>query len=203
MRPFPYPHFMMQPTFFDTPSAFRSWLGKNHQTETELLVGFHKKDSGLASITWPESVDVALCFGWIDGVRRRIDDRSYSIRFTPRKRTSTWSVVNIRRIAELTRSGLMHAAGLKAFEQRSEAKSGIYAYENAPQDLSQKDERTFRSNRKAWRFFSSQPPSYRRLMIHWIVNAKKEQTRTKRLSALIHDSEEGRRLNTPASRNKE
>jgi uncharacterized protein YdeI (YjbR/CyaY-like superfamily) len=184
----------MQPHFFKTPADFRKWLAKNHASATELLVGFYKKDSGKPSITWPESVDEALCFGWIDGVRRRIDDVSYSIRFTPRKKTSTWSAINIARIAELTKVGRMQPAGLRAFEHRREEKSGIYAYENEERTLSADDEKTFRANKKAWEFFNAQPPGYRRQSIYWITSAKKDETRARRLATLIEDSANGRRL---------
>lgn len=184
----------MQPTFFETPAAFRKWLAKHHAKATELLVGFYKTDSGRPSITWPESVDQALCFGWIDGVRRRIDDVSYSIRFTPRKPTSNWSAINIAKVAELTRLGLMQPAGLRAFEQRREEKSGIYAYENAPRTLDSAYEKTFRANKKAWEYFSGQAPSYRRVCIYWVMGAKKEETRERRLRTLIDDSAAGRRV---------
>ena len=184
----------MKPTFFEAPAAFRQWLEKNHDKESELLVGFYKKDSGRPSITWPESVDQALCFGWIDGVRRRIDEISYSIRFTPRKRASTWSAINIGRATELTRLGLMRPAGAKAFEQRSDDKSRIYSYENAPRTLPRADEKRFRANKKAWKYFNDQPPSYRRVAIYWILSAKKEETRERRLATLIDDSAHSRRL---------
>ena len=184
----------MEPTFFESPILFRKWLERNHERKSELLVGYYKKDSGRASLTWPESVDQALCFGWIDGVRRRIDDERYSIRFTPRKRDSNWSAINIRRATELTASGLMRPAGQRAFAQRREDKSRIYAYENAPQTLGALDEKRFRVNRKAWRYFSDQPPSYRRVAIHWVVSAKREETKTRRLNTLIDDSAKGRRL---------
>jgi uncharacterized protein YdeI (YjbR/CyaY-like superfamily) len=185
---------MQKPTFFPTPAAFRAWLEKHHATATELLVGFYKKDSGKPSITWPESVDQALCFGWIDGVRKRIDDESYTIRFTPRKRGSNWSAVNIDRVAELTKLGLMQPAGLAAFEAREESKSRIYAYENAPKEFSAVDEKTFRANAKAWAFFNDQAPWYRRVLIHWVVSAKKNETRAKRLAKLIEESARGKRL---------
>src|SRR5947207_5062268 len=181
-------------TFFATPAAFRKWLEKHHEKESELLVGFYKKDSGKPSITWPESVDQALCFGWIDGVRRRIDDVSYSIRFTPRKKTSTWSAINIARVAELTKLGLMQSTGLRAFEHRREDKSAIYAYENAVRTLDAADEKTFRANKNAWAFFNAQPPGYRRLCIYWVTSAKKEETRARRLATLIDDTAAGRRL---------
>jgi uncharacterized protein YdeI (YjbR/CyaY-like superfamily) len=184
----------MKPTFFPTPAAFRKWLETNHPSATELLVGFYKKDSGKPSITWPESVDQALCFGWIDGVRRRIDDVSYSIRFTPRKQISNWSAINIARVAELTRLDLMRPAGLRAFEQRREEKSAIYAYENALRTLDPADEKTFRANRKAWKFFNAQAPSYRRVCIYWITSAKKDETRARRLTTLINDSANGERV---------
>lgn len=181
-------------TFFETPADFRAWLEANHDKVRELLVGFHKKGSGRPSITWPESVDQALCFGWIDGVRRRIDEDSYSIRFTPRKKNSTWSAVNIGRVAELTKLGLMRPAGLRAFQLRREDRSAIYAYENDPRILDAAFEKRFRSNRKAWKFFNEQPPSYRRVAIHWVMSAKKEETRARRLSTLIDDSAKHERL---------
>ena len=184
----------MQPHFFKTPADFRKWLAKNHASATELLVGFYKKDSGKPSITWPESVDEALSFGWIDGIRRRIDDVSYSIRFTPRKKSSTWSAINIARVAELTKLGRMQPAGLRAFEHRRDEKSAIYAYENEARTLSADDEKKFRANKKAWDFFNAQPPGYRRLTIYWITSAKKEETRARRLATLIEDSENARRL---------
>jgi uncharacterized protein YdeI (YjbR/CyaY-like superfamily) len=184
----------MQPHFFKTLADFRKWLAKNHASATELLVGFYKKGSGKPSITWPESVDEALCFGWIDGVRRRIDDVSYSIRFTPRTKSSTWSAINIARIAELTKLDRMHPAGLRAFEHRREEKSAIYSYENASRTLSADDEKKFRANRKAWEFFNAQPPGYRHHAIYWITSAKKEETRARRFATLRDDSAEGRRL---------
>ena len=184
----------MKPTFFETPADFRAWLERNHDKAAELLVGFYKRDSGLPSITWPESVDQALCFGWIDGVRRRIDDVSYTIRFTPRRRGSIWSAVNIGRVAELTKLDLMQPDGLKAFEARTAEKSGIYAYENAPKELAPADEKKFRANRKAWKYFSGQAPSYRRSAINYVTSAKREETRTRRLALLIDDSSHERRL---------
>ena len=184
----------MKPQFFETPAAFRAWLEKHHDSATELLVGFYKIGSGRPSITWPESVDQALSFGWIDGIRKRIDEESYTIRFTPRKRGSIWSAVNIRRATDLIKTGAMTAAGLRAFEQRSDRKSAIYAYENAPRNLSPAEEKQFRRNRKAWSFFNDQAPSYRRLAIYWITSAKKEETRARRLALLIEDSANERRL---------
>ncbi len=184
----------VKPRFFATPAAWRAWLEKNHKLESELLVGFHKKDSGKPSITWPESVDAALCFGWIDGVRRRIDDWSYSIRFTPRRPRSIWSAVNIGRVEELTRFGLMHPAGIAAFAAREEERSRIYAFEQKSAAFTASQERLLRNNAAAWEFFESQPPSYRRVATWWVISAKREETRTKRLQALIEDSAAGRRL---------
>ena len=195
----------MKPTFFAKPADFRRWLEKNHEKESELLVGFYKKGSGRPSITWPESVDQALCFGWIDGVRKRIDDESYTIRFTPRKRTSIWSAVNIRRATELKKLGLMAPAGLRAFEARSEERSRVYAYERAAASFAPEQEKRFRANRKAWENFNAQPPGYRRQATHFVTSAKKEETRERRLARLIEDSANGRRLAeyTLEPRNKE
>jgi uncharacterized protein YdeI (YjbR/CyaY-like superfamily) len=182
------------PRFFRKPADFRKWLQKNHASAGELLVGYWKVASGEPSMSWPESVDEALCFGWIDGVRRRIDDTSYSIRFTPRKPTSTWSAVNIKRVAELTAQGLMQPAGLEAFERRRENRSGIYAYEQRRDTLDPQYEAPFKKNPAAWKFFSAQPASYRKVACWWVVSAKREETRLKRLATLIADSQAGRRL---------
>jgi uncharacterized protein YdeI (YjbR/CyaY-like superfamily) len=185
----------MEPTFFPTPADFRAWLERHHATEKELLVGYYRKGSGKPSITWPESVDEALCFGWIDGIRRRIDDESYTIRFTPRKATSHWSNVNIGRVAELEKEGRMRPAGRAAFEKRSEARSGVYSYERRKAArLDPEQEAEFRGDAEAWSFFESQPPGYRQTAIHWVVRAKREETRRKRLAQLIEDSRSGRRL---------
>ena len=184
----------MKPKFFKTPEEFRGWLSKNHDRKSELIVGFYKKGSGKQSITWPESVDQALCFGWIDGIRRRIDDSSYCIRFTPRKKRSTWSVVNIKRVPELKEQGLMHPAGLKAFDARLELRSGIYAYEQRRPELPPEYQKLLNRNKAAQRFFESQPPSYRK-SVHWyVVGAKREETRLKRLNELIKYSAAGERL---------
>jgi uncharacterized protein YdeI (YjbR/CyaY-like superfamily) len=181
--------------YFATPADFRKWLRVHHGNTSELWVGFYKKDSGRPSITWPESVDEALCVGWIDGLRKTIDAESYKIRFTPRKKTSNWSAVNIRRVPELTKLGRMRAAGLKAFELRKEEKSGIYAYENRKSAvLGKAEEKRFRAWPKAWDFFQLQPAGYRKLMTWWVISAKKEETRQKRLEKLIAASEAGRRL---------
>jgi uncharacterized protein YdeI (YjbR/CyaY-like superfamily) len=185
----------MNPTFFATPADLRAWFEAHHNQTLELWVGYFKKDSGKPSITWPESVDQALCFGWIDGVRKGIDDISYMIRFTPRKPKSIWSAVNIKRAQELTAMGLMQPAGLRAFEARLEAKSAVYAYEqrDAP-ELDARDTETFRANAKAWDYFQSQAPSYQRAAIWWVISAKKEETRLKRLATLMADSEQGRTI---------
>ena len=183
------------PRFFPTAADFRAWLARHSAEATELIVGFHKKGCGEPSITWPESVDEALCVGWIDGVRKRIDDTAYQIRFTKRKTTSTWSANNIERVADLTSQGRMQPAGLKAFAHRSEAKSRTYSYEQAlSAALAPADEARFRKHKKAWAFFDAQPPGYRRLTIWRIVSAKQEVTRRKRLLQLIEASQNGRRL---------
>jgi uncharacterized protein YdeI (YjbR/CyaY-like superfamily) len=185
----------VQPTFFETPEAFRAWLEANHETETELLVGFHKRGSGRLSMTWPESVDQALCFGWIDGVRRRIDDHSYSIRFTPRKPRSTWSRINVAKVAELTDRGLMQPAGLRAFERRTEENTGIYSFERGEEaQLPKEYERRLRANKKAATWFDAQPPSYRRTAKHWVISPKREETRKRRMTQLIECSAAGRAI---------
>jgi uncharacterized protein YdeI (YjbR/CyaY-like superfamily) len=181
----------MTPTFFTKQSDFRKWLEKKHKKETELLVGFFKVDSGKPSMTWSQSVDVALCFGWIDGVRKSIDKDSYQIRFTQRKPTSIWSAVNIQKIEELTKQGLMKPAGLASFENRKESKSKIYAYENAEVTLSTEFEKLFKANKKAWEYFQSLPPSYKKPSTNWVMSAKQETTQIKRLKELIADSEAG------------
>lgn len=184
----------MQPTFFAKPVDFRKWLQKHHTKEKELLAGFYKVSSGKASITWPQSVDEALCFGWIDGVRRNIDADSYCIRFTPRKPGSTWSAVNIKKIQELTASGLMQPAGLEAYSKRAESKSKIYSYEKEPVALSKAYEKIFKTNKKAWKFFQSRPAWYQRVATHRIMTAKQEATQLKRLEQLIKDSEAGKKI---------
>jgi uncharacterized protein YdeI (YjbR/CyaY-like superfamily) len=183
------------PAFFATPSELRTWLEEHHAESRELWVGFYKKGSGKPSITWPEAVDQALCFGWIDGVRKRVDDYSYAIRFTPRKRRSTWSAVNIARIKELTESGMMRPEGLEAFERRSEERSGIYSYEQRDSArLDDAHEQQFRRDREAWDFFRGRAMWYRKAAIWWVTSAKKEETRLKRLAKLIEDSREGRTI---------
>jgi len=184
----------MKPKFFATAGDFRQWLEAHHEIETELLVGFHKVQSGKPSMTWSESVDQALCFGWIDGVRKRIDDKSYTIRFTPRRSGSIWSAINIRKIAELKKRGLMRLGGLAAFEKRTDAKSAIYSYEKVPENLGPEYEKLFRKEKRAWEFFNDQPPGYRKRMIHYVMAAKNENTRMSRLKKLILASEDRKRL---------
>ena len=192
---------VMEPTYFATPEDFRAWFEKHHERETELLVGFYKKGTGKPSITWPESVDEALCFGWIDGVRRSLGDEAYTIRFTPRKAKSTWSAVNIKRAGELTEMGRMRPAGLKAFAAREESNSRIYAYENRDKAVFDAAlEERFRANSKAWDFFQAQPPGYRKLMIFRVVSAKQEATRLRRLDQLIAECVAGRRMDMLGSR---
>jgi len=186
-----------QPKFFSSPEDWRAWLEQNHADEQELWVGFYKRDSGRPSITWPEAVDGALCYGWIDGLRKSIDAVSYRIRFTPRKPRSIWSAINIKRAGELSKLGLMRPAGSAAFEKRNADRSAIYAYEQRrtaklPADF----EKQFRANRDAWTFFQSQPPWYRRTSTYWLISAKKPETRRKRLAILIDCS--ARKRNIPS-----
>ncbi|MES2581086.1 MAG: YdeI/OmpD-associated family protein [Pseudomonadota bacterium] len=183
------------PNFFETPAHFRDWFAQHAATETELIVGFYKRDTGKASITWPESVDEALCVGWIDGVRKRMDDAAYFIRFTPRKPTSIWSAINIERVRVLTQEGRMTAAGIQAFALRREAKSNIYSYEQTETaTLSPQEEKLFRKNTAAWAFFEAQPAGYRHQMIWRIVSAKRAATRARRLDLLLAASQDGQRL---------
>jgi uncharacterized protein YdeI (YjbR/CyaY-like superfamily) len=188
------PSSKMRPRFFKTPAAFRKWLAANHSKAKELWVGFYKKGSGKPSITWPESVDEALCFGWIDGIRKTIDGESYMIRFSPRKPDSIWSAVNIRNVERLTNEKQMTPAGLKAYEARKEYRSGIYSYEQRPAELVEPYASQFRRNKAAWKFFQAQPPYYRKTMTWWIVSAKQEETRLARLAKLIEASARGQRL---------
>jgi uncharacterized protein YdeI (YjbR/CyaY-like superfamily) len=184
----------VKPQFFTTQAEFRAWFEANHEAAAELLVGFYKRGSGQPSITWPESVDEALCFGWIDGVRHSIDDERYTIRFTPRKPRSRWSDVNIRRAHELVKLGLMRPAGVRAFEQRDET-DAKYSYEQRQAaEFDAETNHEFRKNKRAWEFFQAQPPWYRRTATFWVISAKKEETRRSRLATLIADSANGERL---------
>jgi uncharacterized protein YdeI (YjbR/CyaY-like superfamily) len=184
----------MKPTYFRKPSDFQAWLAEHHQTDKELLVGFYRKDSGKPSITWPESVDEALCYGWIDGIRKSLDEISYTIRFTPRKTTSIWSLVNIKKDEVLTAEGRMQAAGIQAFNARKENRSGIYAFEQKPSELPEAFVKIFSKNKSAWSFFQAQPPSYRKTLIWWVISAKQEATQKSRLDKLIDASAQGLRL---------
>ncbi len=181
-------------TFFKTQDDFRKWLEINHEKETELIVGFYKVKSGKPSMNWSQSVDQALCFGWIDGIRKSMDEESYSIRFTPRKNTSNWSEINIKKVEELTRAGLMKPAGMKAFSFRKESKSGIYSYENEAESFDYQDEKLFRENEKAWEFFMKQTPSYRKAVVRWINSAVQKITRQSRLEKTIKQCEQQKRI---------
>ncbi|MGE5836541.1 MAG: YdeI/OmpD-associated family protein [Acidobacteriota bacterium] len=185
----------MKPLYFSGPAEFRRWLDEHHATRDELVVGFHKRATGKPSLTWPESVDEALCYGWIDGIRRRVDADRYTIRFTPRRAGSIWSAVNIRRVGKLSKLGRMRPAGLAAFKKRTKNKSGIYSFEQrGTLKLPAAYLRQFRKNADAWRFFSSQPPWYQRTTTWLVISAKKEETRLRRLALLIRDSAAGRRI---------
>lgn len=186
---------MTAPTFFLNAQAFRNWLAINTSSHAELLVGFRKVGSGLQSMSWPESVEEALCFGWIDGVRKRIDDESYSIRFTPRKPTSIWSALNIGKVEELRAQGRMTPAGEQAFGHRKEHKSVVYAYEQAvTAKFSAQELRAFKQEKAAWTFFEGTPPSYKKVMLHWVTTAKKTETRASRMATLVNASAAGKRL---------
>ncbi len=181
----------MTPKFFSSQNEFRKWLEKNHTQKSELVVGFYKVDSGKPSMTWSESVDQALCFGWIDGVRKSIDKDSYQIRFTPRRSTSIWSAVNIEKIKNLSKKGLMKQAGVAAFDRLKEKKSKIYSYENEEMNFQAVYEKQFKANKKAWKYFQSLAPSYKKSSQNWVMSAKQETTRLKRLNELIKESEAG------------
>jgi uncharacterized protein YdeI (YjbR/CyaY-like superfamily) len=182
------------PTFFERPEELRAWLDEHHEDRRELWVGFRKKASGRPSVRWPEAVDEALSFGWIDGVRKSLGDESYMIRFTPRKARSVWSAVNIRRAQELIDTGRMRPAGHRAFEARQENRSGIYSYEQRRAELDEPYAAQLRANEAAWEFFRSRPPSYRKAAVWWVVSAKKEETRLRRLATLIEDCAHGRTI---------
>ncbi|HKO02942.1 MAG TPA: YdeI/OmpD-associated family protein [Thermoanaerobaculia bacterium] len=181
----------MKPRFFTSQAAFRKWLDANHDRADELLVGLRKVGAGKAGLTYKQALDEALCFGWIDGVRRTIDDESYSIRFTPRRARSIWSQVNIRRMNELIAAGVVKPEGLRAFEGRDETRTKLYSYENRTRGLDVEYERQFRANAKAWKYFEAQPPWYRRTSSWWVMSAKKEETRARRLATLIDVSAKG------------
>jgi uncharacterized protein YdeI (YjbR/CyaY-like superfamily) len=178
--------------FFETAADLRAWLAANHETADELWVGLHRKSSGRPSITWPEVVDEALCYGWIDGIRRGIDDKSYTNRITPRRKGSNWSAVNIRRVEELEAAGRMTDAGRRAFALRDEAKSRVYSYERETAAFDDDAEATFRANKTAWSWFQDAAPYYRKAATYWVMSAKRQDTRERRLAILIDDSAKGR-----------
>lgn len=184
----------MKARFFKNQITFRKWLDENHNKKTELIVGFYKVKSGKLNMTWSQSVDEALCYGWIDGIRRSIDEESYCIRFTPRRPNSNWSAVNIKKVEELTKNGLMQPAGLAIYKLKNKSKSQNYVYENVHIKLSEEFKKIFKSNKKAWDFFQTMSPSYRKLATNWIMSAKREDTRIKRLKILIADSEAGSKI---------
>lgn len=184
----------MKLVFFPTQKHLRKWFEKNHKKEKELLAGFYKVTSGKPSVTWSQSVDEALCFGWIDGIRKSVDKESYCIRFTPRKPKSNWSAINIRKVEELTKLGLMKPEGLKAFGFRKEKKSKIYAYENPEVLLDKSFEKLFKANKKAWKFFQTMTPTYRKVTSRWVMSAKQESTKLKRLNELINDCAAGKKI---------
>jgi uncharacterized protein YdeI (YjbR/CyaY-like superfamily) len=184
----------MEPTFFASEADWRAWLEANHDKATELVVGFYKVGTGKPTVTYPQAVDQALCFGWIDGVRRSIDADSYSNRFTPRKKGSTWSAVNIKRVGELTEQGAMHAAGVKVFTERDQTMQNRYSNEQGTIALPPEYEAQFRANAAAWEHFTKLAPSYRRLSIWWVISAKQEATRLKRLATLIENSANGEKI---------
>jgi uncharacterized protein YdeI (YjbR/CyaY-like superfamily) len=184
----------MELQFFKSSSEFRKWLDKNYAEVNELWVGFYKISSNIKSITYPEAVDQALCFGWIDGIKKKVDEFSYTHRFTPRKSKSIWSSTNIKRVRELTQLGLMHPSGTKVFNQRDKKKIKQYSYERKIQTLDQSYLKIFKSHQNAWSFFISQAPSYQKLSCLWVMSAKKEETHLRRLNILIEDSENNRRL---------
>jgi len=183
-----------EPTFFSTAAAFRKWLQANHLRSSELLVGLLHVGAGKGGLTYREALDQALCFGWIDGVRKRYRPGSYTIRFAPRTSGSIWSVVNTRRMEELIELGHVHASGLTVFERRDKTKSKLYSYEVGTSKFAPAHERQFRANPAAWEFYQQQAPWYRRVSCHWVVSAKREETRLRRLATLIDDSAHGRRI---------
>lgn len=185
----------MDAEFFDTAADLRAWFERHHDAAPELFVGYWKKGSGRTGVTHPEAIEQALCFGWIDSVGRGIDDQRYQVRFTPRRKGSVWSKINVAKIAELTEQGQMHEAGLRAFDQRKPDRVGVYSYEqprDAVFDRAQID--TFRTQPSAWEWFCAQSPSYRRSAVHWVVSAKRPDTRDRRLAQLIEDSAAGRKV---------
>jgi uncharacterized protein YdeI (YjbR/CyaY-like superfamily) len=182
---------MSEPIFFESPEEFYAWLEENHETADEVYVGFHKQHTGKRAMTWSESVDQALCFGWIDGRANKIDDDRYMQRFTPRRPGSNWSKVNVEKVAKLKEAGLMRPAGLAAFDKRSEEKTGVYSFEGEKAELPPEYEQRLRANPAAAEYFAKKPPWYRRTATHWVLSAKREETRLRRLAQLIEDSAAG------------
>ena len=184
-----------KPRFFATSAEFRVWLIEHHERETELIVGFYKVSSGKPSMTWSESVDEALCFGWIDAIRRSLSEDAYTIRFTRRKPKSIWSAINVAKVEQLTAQGKMHPAGERAFALRTAARTGVYSFERTETaKLTAAEKRSLQKQKQAWAFFQAQAPWYQRTALHWVVSAKRDETRTRRLATLIEDSAGGRRL---------
>lgn len=190
----------MKPRFFSGPQQFHRWLVENHDSVNELLVGFHKKSSGKRSITYPEALDEALCFGWIDGIRKNLNETSYTIRFTPRRPKSIWSLVNIRHVERLKKDGRMQPSGLAAFALRDAKRTAIYSFENKPRVLSPEFQSLFRKNSNAWEFFNKQPPFFKKTIAFWVMSAKKEETRLRRLNQLIEASAKEERLGVIGSK---
>lgn len=182
------------PRFFSDRAAWRRWLAANHHRQTEILLGLRKRHTNVRGLTHQDALDEALCFGWIDGVRRRIDEESWSIRFSPRKPRSIWSGVNLKRFEQLRQEGRVEAAGLAKFEARTAGRSGVYSYENRPREFTPAYERKFRASAGAWLFFEAQPPGYRRTVVWWVLSAKREETRQSRLDQLIAASAAGMRI---------
>jgi uncharacterized protein YdeI (YjbR/CyaY-like superfamily) len=180
--------------FFESPAGLRRWFEVNHDKAEDLWVGYHRKRTGRSTITWQDLVDQELCFGWIDSVRYSLGDDRSAQRVTPRRKGSIWSAVNIRRFQELEKLGLVHPAGRAAYQKRDEARSRIYSYENRPQNLDAESEAAFRKNKRAWKFFEQQAPSYKRTAAYWILSAKREETKERRLTMLIEHSAKGERL---------
>lgn len=182
-------------THFESPASFREWLEQRHGSETELWVGYWKKATGRPTITWEESVDVALCFGWIDGIRKRVDDEAFTVRFTPRRNGSIWSLRNVERYTALEAAGLIAPAGVTAFDERKHGRTGVYSFEqDTPVVLSDEYEARLRAIDEAWADWEKRPPGYRRQVAHWVMSAKREETRERRLAALIEDSSLGRKV---------
>ena len=184
----------VEAVYFESAQGFRGWLAEHHASATELWVGFYKAGSGRRNMTWPESVDQALCHGWIDGIRKRVDDDRFVIRFTPRKRGSIWSAVNVKRMGELIQQGCVHPAGLAVFEARDHTRTDQYSYEQRRAGLDADSEAQLKANERAWAFWRAQPPSYRRTAGWWVISAKREETRRSRLASLIADCAAGRKL---------